>query len=86
MKHSEVVAHIKSKENEARLLIVDPATDEYFKKLGVTPAEEHIRGEGFHQEPASGKEQFLLVRKAVFLAPLLSCRLTLLNLNPQIYF
>ncbi|ETE68651.1 Na(+)/H(+) exchange regulatory cofactor NHE-RF2, partial [Ophiophagus hannah] len=44
MKHAEVVAYIKSKENETRLLVVDPATDEHFKKLGVTPAEEHIRG------------------------------------------
>ncbi|KAG8145356.1 hypothetical protein E2320_011909 [Naja naja] len=44
MKHAEVVAHIKSKEDETRLLVVDPATDEHFKKLGVTPAEEHIRG------------------------------------------
>lgn len=45
MKHSEVVSHIKSKENEAKLLVVDPETDDYFKKLGVTPAEEHIKGE-----------------------------------------
>ncbi|XP_026539392.1 Na(+)/H(+) exchange regulatory cofactor NHE-RF2 isoform X4 [Notechis scutatus] len=44
MKHAEVVAHIKSKENETRLLVVDPATDEHFKKLGVAPAEEHIGG------------------------------------------
>ncbi|XP_015687217.1 Na(+)/H(+) exchange regulatory cofactor NHE-RF2 [Protobothrops mucrosquamatus] len=56
MKHSEVVAHIKSKENEARLLIVDPATDEYFKKLAVTPAEEHIRG-GVPQPMTNGSAQ-----------------------------
>uniref|UniRef100_A0A7M4F8F5 NHERF family PDZ scaffold protein 2 n=1 Tax=Crocodylus porosus TaxID=8502 RepID=A0A7M4F8F5_CROPO len=45
MKHSEVVSHIKSKENEAKLLVVDPEMDDYFKKLGVTPTEEHIKGE-----------------------------------------
>lgn len=45
MKHTEVVSHIKSKENEAKLLVVDPETDEYFKKLGVTPTEEHVRGQ-----------------------------------------
>ncbi|XP_070587528.1 Na(+)/H(+) exchange regulatory cofactor NHE-RF2-like isoform X3 [Erythrolamprus reginae] len=44
MKHSEVVARIKSRENETRLMVVDPATDEHFKKRGVVPAEEHVRG------------------------------------------
>ncbi|KAJ7401982.1 Na(+)/H(+) exchange regulatory cofactor NHE-RF2 [Pitangus sulphuratus] len=44
LRHSEVVSHIKSRENEARLLVVDPETDEYFKKLGVTPTEEHTKG------------------------------------------
>ncbi|XP_063790961.1 Na(+)/H(+) exchange regulatory cofactor NHE-RF2 [Pseudophryne corroboree] len=43
MKHSEVVAIIKSKENETSLLVVDTETDEYFKKLGVTPAEVHVK-------------------------------------------
>lgn len=45
LRHSEVVSHIKSRENEARLLVVDPETDEYFKKLGVTPTEDHTKGE-----------------------------------------
>ncbi|NXU75627.1 NHRF2 protein, partial [Oreotrochilus melanogaster] len=44
LRHSEVVSHIKSREHEARLLVVDPETDEYFKKLGVTPTEEHTKG------------------------------------------
>ncbi|XP_067390333.1 Na(+)/H(+) exchange regulatory cofactor NHE-RF2 [Emydura macquarii macquarii] len=44
MKHSEVVSNIKSKESEATLLVVDPETDEYFKKLGIIPMEEHIKG------------------------------------------
>lgn len=47
LRHSEVVSHIKSRESEARLLVVDPETDEYFKKLGVTPTEEHTKGEAF---------------------------------------
>uniref|UniRef100_A0A8C6JV98 Uncharacterized protein n=1 Tax=Melopsittacus undulatus TaxID=13146 RepID=A0A8C6JV98_MELUD len=46
LRHSEVVSHIKARENEARLLVVDPETDEYFKKLGVTPTEEHTKGVG----------------------------------------
>ncbi|NWI19971.1 NHRF2 protein, partial [Crypturellus soui] len=45
LRHAEVVAHIKCREHEARLLVVDPETDEYFKKLGVTPTEEHAKGE-----------------------------------------
>uniref|UniRef100_G1N2D5 NHERF family PDZ scaffold protein 2 n=1 Tax=Meleagris gallopavo TaxID=9103 RepID=G1N2D5_MELGA len=45
LRHSEVVSHIKARESEARLLVVDPETDEYFKKLGVTPTEEHTKGE-----------------------------------------
>ncbi|NWU67310.1 NHRF2 protein, partial [Pterocles burchelli] len=44
LRHSEVVSHIKSRESEARLLVVDPETDDYFKKLGVTPTEEHTKG------------------------------------------
>uniref|UniRef100_A0A8V0Z468 NHERF family PDZ scaffold protein 2 n=1 Tax=Gallus gallus TaxID=9031 RepID=A0A8V0Z468_CHICK len=44
LRHSEVVSHIKARETEARLLVVDPETDEYFKKLGVTPTEEHTKG------------------------------------------
>ncbi|XP_048408066.1 Na(+)/H(+) exchange regulatory cofactor NHE-RF2 [Stegostoma tigrinum] len=43
-KHSEVVAHIKACEEEARLLVVDPETDQYFKKLGITPTESHLKG------------------------------------------
>ncbi|XP_028842311.1 Na(+)/H(+) exchange regulatory cofactor NHE-RF2 isoform X2 [Denticeps clupeoides] len=37
MRHAEVVAFIKSGGNETRLLVVDPDTDEHFKKTGVTP-------------------------------------------------
>ncbi|MGH0137685.1 UNVERIFIED_CONTAM: hypothetical protein FKN15_021798 [Acipenser sinensis] len=42
-KHSEVVAFIKSRGDEARLLVVDQQADEYFKKLGVTPTEMHVK-------------------------------------------
>lgn len=44
LRHAEVVARIKAKEDEARLLLVDPETDEYFKRLRVTPTEEHVEG------------------------------------------
>ncbi|XP_038275291.1 Na(+)/H(+) exchange regulatory cofactor NHE-RF2 isoform X3 [Dermochelys coriacea] len=56
MKHSEVVSNIKSKENEAKLLVVDPETDEYFKKLGIIPTEEHIKG-GIPQPISNGSAQ-----------------------------
>ncbi|XP_028561537.2 Na(+)/H(+) exchange regulatory cofactor NHE-RF2 isoform X1 [Podarcis muralis] len=56
LKHSEVVSHIKSKEHEATLLVVDPETDEYFKKLGITPTEEHIGG-GLPQPMTNGSAQ-----------------------------
>lgn len=51
LRHSEVVSHIKARESEARLLVVDPETDEYFKKLGVTPTEEHTKGESLVLPP-----------------------------------
>uniref|UniRef100_A0A8C5IK25 Na(+)/H(+) exchange regulatory cofactor NHE-RF n=1 Tax=Junco hyemalis TaxID=40217 RepID=A0A8C5IK25_JUNHY len=51
LRHSEVVSHIKARDSEARLLVVDPETDEYFKKLGVTPTEEHSKGETFPSLP-----------------------------------
>ncbi|MGH0115419.1 UNVERIFIED_CONTAM: hypothetical protein FKN15_000054 [Acipenser sinensis] len=44
LKHSEVVAFIKSSGEEARLLVVDQEADEYFKKLGVTPTDSHVKG------------------------------------------
>nr|XP_009007207.3 Na(+)/H(+) exchange regulatory cofactor NHE-RF2 isoform X1 [Callithrix jacchus] len=44
LRHSEVVASIKAREDEARLLVVDPETDEHFKRLRVTPTEEHVEG------------------------------------------
>uniref|UniRef100_A0ABM5F0K7 Na(+)/H(+) exchange regulatory cofactor NHE-RF n=1 Tax=Pogona vitticeps TaxID=103695 RepID=A0ABM5F0K7_9SAUR len=56
MKHAEVVSHIKSKENEAKLLVVDPETEEHFKKLDITPTEEHVRG-GVPQPMTNGSAQ-----------------------------
>ncbi|XP_037670115.1 Na(+)/H(+) exchange regulatory cofactor NHE-RF2 isoform X2 [Choloepus didactylus] len=44
LRHAEVVARIKAREDEARLLVVDPETDEHFKRLQVTPTEEHMQG------------------------------------------
>nr|XP_048292193.1 Na(+)/H(+) exchange regulatory cofactor NHE-RF2 isoform X1 [Myodes glareolus] len=44
LRHAEVVARIKAREDEARLLVVDPETDEHFKRLRVIPTEEHVEG------------------------------------------
>lgn len=44
LRHAEVVASIKARDDEARLLVVDPETDEHFKRLRVTPTEEHVEG------------------------------------------
>lgn len=44
LRHAEVVASIKAREDEARLLVVDPETDAHFKRLRVTPTEEHVEG------------------------------------------
>uniref|UniRef100_A0A3B5A2X1 Na(+)/H(+) exchange regulatory cofactor NHE-RF1 n=1 Tax=Stegastes partitus TaxID=144197 RepID=A0A3B5A2X1_9TELE len=44
--HSEVVAAIKAGGHEARLLVVDPETDAFFKRCRVTPTSEHLTGEG----------------------------------------
>ncbi|XP_062304912.1 Na(+)/H(+) exchange regulatory cofactor NHE-RF2-like [Osmerus eperlanus] len=52
LRHSEVVALIRGGAEETRLLVVDPETDELFKRLGVTPTESHIK-EVYVDEPES---------------------------------
>ncbi|XP_061080348.1 Na(+)/H(+) exchange regulatory cofactor NHE-RF2-like isoform X1 [Conger conger] len=44
LRHTEVVAFIKSGGEQTRLLVVDPDTDERFKKLGIVPTESHVKG------------------------------------------
>lgn len=43
--HSEVVAAIKVGGNVTRLLVVDPETEAFFKRCGVTPTSDHLTGE-----------------------------------------
>ncbi|XP_041939265.1 Na(+)/H(+) exchange regulatory cofactor NHE-RF2 [Alosa sapidissima] len=43
MRHAEVVAFIKSVGAEARLLVVDPDTDDHFRRMGLTPTSSHVR-------------------------------------------
>lgn len=43
--HGDVVSAIKAGGDETKLLVVDPETDEFFKKCRVVPAQEHINGE-----------------------------------------
>ncbi|XP_053707449.1 Na(+)/H(+) exchange regulatory cofactor NHE-RF1 isoform X1 [Synchiropus splendidus] len=42
--HSEVVAAIKAGGHEARLLVVDPEVDAFFKRCGVSPTSDHMTG------------------------------------------
>ncbi|XP_038227764.1 Na(+)/H(+) exchange regulatory cofactor NHE-RF1 [Dermochelys coriacea] len=42
--HSDVVTAIKAGGDEAKLLVVDSLTDEFFKKCKVVPSEEHLTG------------------------------------------
>lgn len=42
--HSQVVAAIRAGGGETSLLVVDPDTDVFFKKCGVTPTAEHLIG------------------------------------------
>lgn len=44
MRHAEVVAFIKKGGEETWLLVVDPDTDEHFKKKGIVPTVGHVRG------------------------------------------
>ncbi|XP_049761096.1 Na(+)/H(+) exchange regulatory cofactor NHE-RF2 isoform X2 [Elephas maximus indicus] len=44
LRHAEVVASIKAHKDEAWLLVVDLETDKHFKRLRVTPTEEHVQG------------------------------------------
>ncbi|KAJ0057935.1 hypothetical protein NL108_007151, partial [Boleophthalmus pectinirostris] len=43
MRHAEVVAFIKRGGDETWLLVVDPETDEHFKRRGITPALSHVK-------------------------------------------
>ncbi|KAG7268187.1 hypothetical protein CRUP_029802 [Coryphaenoides rupestris] len=43
MRHAEVVAFIKNGGEETRLLVVDPDTDEHFKRIGVIPTVYHLK-------------------------------------------
>ncbi|XP_013882331.1 Na(+)/H(+) exchange regulatory cofactor NHE-RF2 [Austrofundulus limnaeus] len=43
LRHSEVVALIKSEREEVRLLVVDQETHELFHRLGITPTSTHIK-------------------------------------------
>ncbi|KAJ7989359.1 hypothetical protein DPEC_G00303710 [Dallia pectoralis] len=43
MRHAEVVAFIKNGGDETSLLVVDPDTDEHFKKIAVTPLVSHVK-------------------------------------------
>ncbi|XP_068435037.1 Na(+)/H(+) exchange regulatory cofactor NHE-RF1-like isoform X2 [Clinocottus analis] len=42
--HSDVVAAIKAGGREARLLVVDPDTDAFFKRCRVAPGPDHLSG------------------------------------------
>lgn len=42
--HGDVVSAIKAGGDEAKLLVVDKETDEFFKKCRVTPSQEHLDG------------------------------------------
>ncbi|XP_012658646.1 Na(+)/H(+) exchange regulatory cofactor NHE-RF1 [Otolemur garnettii] len=42
--HGEVVSAIKAGGDEAKLLVVDRETDEFFKKCKVIPSQEHLSG------------------------------------------
>lgn len=44
MRHAEVVAFIKKGGDETWLLVVDPDTDEHFKRRGVVPRVSHLKG------------------------------------------
>lgn len=71
LRHAEVVASIKAREAEARLLVVDPETDEHFKRLRVTPTEEHVEG---GPPPGDGEERGGGWAAADTLCPQVHCR------------
>ncbi|XP_054897545.1 Na(+)/H(+) exchange regulatory cofactor NHE-RF2-like [Poeciliopsis prolifica] len=43
LRHSEVVALIRSRGDEVNLLVVDQETDELFRRLGITPTTAHTK-------------------------------------------
>lgn len=43
MRHAEVVAFVKKGGDETWLLVVDPETDDYFKRKGIVPNVSHLR-------------------------------------------
>lgn len=44
MRHAEVVAFVKKGGDETWLLVVDPETDEHFKRRGIIPTVVHVKG------------------------------------------
>ncbi|XP_035383692.1 Na(+)/H(+) exchange regulatory cofactor NHE-RF2 isoform X2 [Electrophorus electricus] len=48
MRHAEVVAFIKRSGDETHLLVVDPDTDEHFKRLGIIPSSNQAKAERRH--------------------------------------
>uniref|UniRef100_H3B474 Na(+)/H(+) exchange regulatory cofactor NHE-RF1 n=1 Tax=Latimeria chalumnae TaxID=7897 RepID=H3B474_LATCH len=42
--HSDVVANIKTGGDETKLLVVDPETDDFFRRCQVIPSEAHLSG------------------------------------------
>lgn len=44
MRHADVVAFIKKGGDETWLLVVDPDTDDHFKRRGVIPTVSHVKG------------------------------------------
>ncbi|XP_028674597.1 Na(+)/H(+) exchange regulatory cofactor NHE-RF1 isoform X2 [Erpetoichthys calabaricus] len=61
--HSDVVTAIKAGGSETSLLVVDPDTDDFFKRCKVTPTETHLAGplpepavNGEAEEKVNGKE------------------------------
>lgn len=51
LRHSEVVALIRAGGEEVRLLVVDPETDELFKRLGLTATSSQDKGQFVHTNP-----------------------------------
>lgn len=85
--HGDVVSAIKAGGDETKLLVVDKETDEFFKKCGVIPSQEHLTG-----EPLEAPKSRMLAGALDFPCPgqgvgrfLLMSSLTLLQGRPEAY-
>lgn len=64
-KHAKLVTAIKESGDSVSLLVVDPATDDFFQSCDVTPGEAHLAGPLPTPKPAKKGEELVFCGRSV---------------------